>query len=131
MTFSTLLDIQLTINTLSVVIAAFRLTKSLSVIEYVESFAFFCTVVAQLAFICWKSSDLIYASTDIGKAAYEVDWINGSEKVRSAVKMITIRTQKPLKLTALRGLVMFDLETLVDIMRLSYTCFTVVKSLDT
>nr|AXY87915.1 odorant receptor 28 [Subpsaltria yangi] len=97
MTFSTLLDIQLTINTLSVVIAAFRLTKS----------------------------------TDIGKAAYEVDWINGSEKVRSAVKMITIRTQKPLKLTALRGLVMFDLETLVDIMRLSYTCFTVVKSLDT
>lgn len=129
-TFSTLFDVQWTLTTLSAVMIAVRLTKTSEIMEYLQSLFYMLIVLAQLAVICWKASVLMDVSTDIGKAAYELDWVNNPKKLKPVVQMIAIRSQNPLKFTAWWGVVTLDLETIINVVKLSYSYFTIIRNLE-
>ena len=62
-----------------------------------------------------------FQSADVANAAYEADWINGPPPMKTAIQMIVIRSQRPLKLTAIKGLITFNFETAIDV---SCLCLT-------
>ena len=62
-----------------------------------------------------KQNTTDFQSTNVGEAAYEADWTNSPASVKTAIQMIVMRSQRPLKLTAMKGLVTLNLETAVHV----------------
>lgn len=58
---------------------------------------------------------LYFQSKNFGDAAYKTDWVNGSKKMRQTIQIIVMKGQKPLKLTALWGVVTLNLETILNV----------------
>ena len=56
-----------------------------------------------------------FQSTDFANVAYEADWINSSAPTKDAIQMIIMRSQRPLKLTALMGLITLNFETAINV----------------
>lgn len=56
-----------------------------------------------------------FQSTEVGNAAYEAGWINGPKVVKTAVQMIVMRSQRPLKLTGMLDLFTLNLENAINV----------------
>ncbi|KAI5635726.1 7tm odorant receptor domain-containing protein [Phthorimaea operculella] len=86
-------------------------------------------MVSEIFMPAWLGTQLTYKNQELVFAAYNSDWIPRSEKFKRSLRLFVERANMPMVLT---GYKMFPiaLETFLSIMKFSYSCFTLVRTMD-
>ncbi|XP_005180067.3 odorant receptor 49a-like [Musca domestica] len=94
--------------------------------ELLEYVAFLPCVVGQYYLICFYGQRLVSSSENVGAAAYNHAWYNGSPSYKKSVLVIMTRSQRSMKLKAY-GLSSVSLGSFRMVMSESYRFFAVLK----
>ncbi|XP_070510194.1 odorant receptor Or1 isoform X2 [Cardiocondyla obscurior] len=87
---------------------------------------YMCCMTYQIFIFCWHGNELYLHSMRLVTAAYSNNWFSNSERFKRSLQIVMIRAHRPLTLSA--GKVMsLSLNTFVQIMRMSYSIFTVLQ----
>nr|XP_014293234.2 odorant receptor 47b-like [Halyomorpha halys] len=76
--------------------------------------------VMEISLLCWTTTLLETASTNIAFSIYSSDWYTCHKKLRNTGQMIMLRSEKPLSLAGFK-VYHVNLETLMNIMQFTYS----------
>nr|AXY87899.1 odorant receptor 12 [Subpsaltria yangi] len=111
-------------------LVAFQFAKKLEnegVLSALPGLHYFFCMMMELGIYCWKASTLMHVSLNTGEAAYGADWMSESKHMGQSVQLIISRSQRPLTLKAYWGIVTMDLETIINVLRATYSYFTFLR----
>ncbi|XP_046425370.1 odorant receptor 13a-like isoform X1 [Neodiprion fabricii] len=91
-------------------------------------FSYLMMALFQLILFCFPGDGLISQSLAVSDAAYATKWFKLSKRLKTDVRLIILRGQKPAKITAGKFNVMC-LEHLATVLSASMSYFTVLRSL--
>ncbi|XP_046746066.1 odorant receptor 13a-like [Diprion similis] len=91
-------------------------------------FSYLMMALFQLILFCFPGDGLISQSLAVSEAAYATKWFKLSKNLKTDVRLIIVRSQKPAKITAGKFNVMC-LEHLATVLSASMSYFTVLRSL--
>ncbi|XP_073978296.1 odorant receptor 33a-like isoform X2 [Rhodnius prolixus] len=93
---------------------------------YAKFLVYMMIALLELYLYCWLSDITNTAYVDIGKAVYNSEWyMRLDADARNSLLTLKI-TQKGINITALK-MVKIDLRTFIEVLRLSYSYFTIMK----
>ncbi|XP_044270427.1 odorant receptor Or1-like [Tribolium madens] len=94
-----------------------------------QFYSFICygsAITTEMFIYCWFGNEIEIKSNNIPYAAFECDWVGAPLEVQKNLIIFTIRTQRPMQVSAL-NLFYLSLETFKTILRTSWSYFTVLN----
>ncbi|RZF39148.1 hypothetical protein LSTR_LSTR005776 [Laodelphax striatellus] len=91
----------------------------------------FCLLCSgyELLLDCWSGEQLARKSEKVGVAAYYCQWDRMSNSARKNLVLLTLRAQRPIQLEIRPYLIPMSLQTYVQIMKASFSCYTLLLSI--
>ncbi|XP_039294228.1 odorant receptor 67c-like isoform X1 [Nilaparvata lugens] len=91
----------------------------------------FCLLCSgyELLLDCWSGEQLARKSEKVGVAAYQCQWDRMSNSARKNLVLLTLRAQRPIQLDVRPYLIPMSLKTYVQIMKASFSCYTLLLSI--
>ncbi|XP_039293951.1 odorant receptor 7a-like [Nilaparvata lugens] len=83
----------------------------------------------ELLLDCWSGEQLARKSEKVGVAAYQCQWDRMSNSSRKNLVLLTLRAQRPIQLDVRPYLIPMSLKTYVQIMKASFSCYTLLLSI--
>ncbi|XP_049766108.1 odorant receptor Or2-like [Schistocerca cancellata] len=108
----------------------FQVAKKTSfhVVETGKLLGYLTFMLSQLLFYCWFGDDMLSKSERVALAAYRCAWPGAPPHFQRALLLVSMRARKPLTLRAGKFFV-FSRQAFVQVMNVSYSYFTVLRSL--
>ncbi|XP_011694480.1 PREDICTED: odorant receptor 67c-like [Wasmannia auropunctata] len=75
----------------------------------------------------WPAEHLIHVSTNVGQAAFEMDWYDEAEYLRKNLQMIILRSQKPILVVLPCGLPSLSLRYYASYLSTIFSYFTTMR----
>ncbi|XP_043287647.1 odorant receptor Or1-like [Venturia canescens] len=127
--FGTSILFQCFVNCAIICLAAFHITQMevFAPAEILGTGLYLCGMTYQIFIYCWHGNELALHSERVAFAAYSGNWWKFDRRFNSTLKILMIRSQRPLFLTAGKIMIV-SLETFTSILRMSYSLFTVLQS---
>ncbi|KAL6429173.1 hypothetical protein ACFW04_008131 [Cataglyphis niger] len=88
---------------------------------------YMCCMTYQIFIFCWHGNELHLHSIRIVTAAYSSNWFSNTKGFKRSLQIIMMRAHRPFTLTA-GNIMLLSLDTFVEILRMSYSIFTVLQS---
>nr|ALD51464.1 odorant receptor 10 [Locusta migratoria] len=85
-------------------------------------------MLSQLLFYCWFGDDMLSKSESVSLASYRCRWPDAPTRFQRSLLMVSMRAHRPLTLRAGKFFV-FSRQAFVQVMNVSYSYFTVLRSL--
>lgn len=128
-TFGTIIFFQFLSNCVIICLIAFNVSQMKVYIpeELIGMLTYMCCMTYQIFIFCWHGNELHLHSVRIVLAAYSSSWFSGTEGFKRALQIVMLRAQRPFTLSAGR-IMLLSLDTFVQIMRMSYSFFTVLRT---
>ncbi|KAL6255294.1 hypothetical protein P5V15_013634 [Pogonomyrmex californicus] len=126
--FGTIIFFQFLSNCVIICLIAFNLSQMKVYIPAVliGMLTYMCCMTYQIFIFCWHGNELYLHSMRLVTAAYSSNWFSNTEAFKRSLQIMMIKAHRPLTLSA--GKVMLlSLDTFVQIMRMSYSIFTVLQ----
>ncbi|XP_032675945.1 odorant receptor Or1-like [Odontomachus brunneus] len=127
--FGTVIFLQFLSNCVIICLIAFNVSQMK---EYVPAvligmLTYMCCMTYQIFIFCWHGNELHLHSLRIVTAAYSSKWFSGTEGFKRGLQIMMTRAQRPFTLSA-GNIMLLSLDTFVQILRTSYSIFTVLQS---
>ncbi|XP_049837917.1 odorant receptor Or2-like [Schistocerca gregaria] len=108
----------------------FQVAKKTSfhVVETGKLLGYLTFMLSQLLFYCWFGDDMLSKSERVALAAYRCAWPGAPTHFQRSLLLVSMRARKPLTLRAGKFFV-FSRQAFVQVMNVSYSYFTVLRSL--
>ncbi|XP_047004529.1 odorant receptor Or2-like [Schistocerca americana] len=108
----------------------FQVAKKTSfhVVETGKLLGYLTFMLSQLLFYCWFGDDMLSKSERVALAAYRCAWPGAPTNFQRSLLLVSMRARKPLTLRAGKFFV-FSRQAFVQVMNVSYSYFTVLRSL--
>ncbi|KAF7271124.1 hypothetical protein GWI33_015968 [Rhynchophorus ferrugineus] len=90
-------------------------------------FTYAVMVLFQSAAYCWFGNEVYIESMEINNSCYNSEWYNHGQDVRRTMLILTERAKKPFEIKGCRYVVL-SFDTLIAIVKWSYSVFTVLRS---
>ncbi|XP_024868539.1 odorant receptor Or1-like isoform X4 [Temnothorax curvispinosus] len=126
--FSTVIFFQFLSNCVIICLIAFNVSQMKVYIPAVliGMLTYMCCMTYQIFIFCWHGNELHLHSIRLVTAAYSNNWFSNSDRFKRSLQIVMTRAHRPFTLSA--GKVMsLSLNTFVQIMRMSYSIFTVLQ----
>ncbi|XP_023287517.1 odorant receptor Or2-like [Orussus abietinus] len=127
--FGTTILLQFFVNGFIICISSFHIAqmKSYTAPELIGMTMYMCCMTYQIFIYCWHGNELYLQSQSVALSAYSGAWWNCSQQYKRSLLVIIARANKPFNLTA-GNLMTISLKTFMEILRTSYSLFTVLQS---
>ncbi|KAJ3663410.1 hypothetical protein Zmor_007676 [Zophobas morio] len=127
--FNWIVFVQFFTSVLSIAMAMFQMTMDVPFTTDFFARVFYVTAITIQIFVyCWFGNEVTLQSGNIPSATFESNWIGKPLEVRKSLVLIILRSQKPIKMSAL-NLFYLSLDTFMTIMRSSYSYFAILQQL--
>ncbi|XP_029672806.1 odorant receptor Or1-like [Formica exsecta] len=125
--FSTIIFFQFLSNCIIICLIAFNVSQMKVYIPAVliGLVTYMCCMTYQIFIFCWHGNELHLHSTRIVTAAYSSNWFSNTEEFKRSLQIIMMRAHRPFTLSA-GNIMLLSLDTFVEILRMSYSIFTVL-----
>ncbi|KAF3054609.1 Odorant receptor 034 [Nylanderia fulva] len=126
--FSTIIFFQLLSNCMIICLIAFNVTQMKVYIPAVliGLVTYMCCMTYQIFIFCWHGNELHLHSLRIVTAAYSCNWFSATKGFTHSLQIMMIRSHRPFTLIA-GNIMILSLDTFVQILRMSYSIFTVLQ----
>ncbi|XP_011171479.2 odorant receptor Or1 [Solenopsis invicta] len=126
--FGTAIFFQFLSNCMIICLIAFNVSQMKVYIPAVliGMLTYMCCMTYQIFIYCWHGNELHLHSMRLVTAAYSNNWFSNTEEFKRGLQIIMTRAHRPLTLSAGRVMTL-SLDTFVQIMRTSYSIFTVLQ----
>ncbi|EZA58248.1 ObirOr5-C1 [Ooceraea biroi] len=127
--FGTIIFFQFLSNCLIICLIAFNVSQMKVYIPEVliGMLTYMCCMTYQIFIFCWHGNELHLHSLRLALAAYSSNWFAGTEGFKRSLQIVMVRSQRPLTMSA-GNIMLLSLDTFVQILRMSYSIFTVLQS---
>lgn len=126
--FGTVIFFQFLSNCVIICLIAFKVSQMKVYIPAVliGMLTYMCCMTYQIFIFCWHGNELHLHSTRLATAAYSSNWFSNTEGFKRGLQIVMTRSHRPFTLSAGK-IMMLSLDTFVQIMRTSYSIFTVLQ----
>ncbi|XP_012059742.1 PREDICTED: odorant receptor 2a-like [Atta cephalotes] len=126
--FGTVIFFQFLSNCMIICLIAFNVSQINVYIPAVliGMLTYMCCMTYQIFIFCWHGNELHLHSMRLVTAAYSNNWFSNTERFKRGLQIMMIRAHRPLTLCAGR-IMLLSLDTFMQIMRMSYSIFTVLQ----
>ncbi|XP_072764787.1 odorant receptor Or2 [Anoplolepis gracilipes] len=126
--FSSIIFFQFLSNCMIICLIAFNVSQMKVYIPAVliGLVTYMCCMTYQIFIFCWHGNELHLHSIRIVTAAYSSNWLSNTEEFKRSLQIIMMRAHRPFILTA-GNIMLLSLNTFVEIIRMSYSIFTVLQ----
>ncbi|KYM79613.1 Odorant receptor Or1 [Atta colombica] len=126
--FGTVIFFQFLSNCMIICLIAFNVSQINVYIPAVliGMLTYMCCMTYQIFIFCWHGNELHLHSMRLVTAAYSNNWFSNTERFKRSLQIMMIRAHRPLTLCAGR-IMLLSLDTFMQIMRMSYSIFTVLQ----
>ncbi|XP_028046728.1 odorant receptor Or1 [Monomorium pharaonis] len=126
--FGTVIFFQFLSNCVIICLIAFNVSQMKVYIPAVliGMLTYMCCMTYQIFIFCWHGNELHLHSMRLVTAAYSSNWFSNTERFKRGLQIVMTRAHRPLTLSAGR-IMTLSLNTFVQIMRMSYSIFTVLQ----
>ncbi|XP_011687568.1 PREDICTED: odorant receptor Or1-like isoform X4 [Wasmannia auropunctata] len=126
--FGTVIFFQFLSNCVIICLIAFKVSQMKVYIPAVliGMLTYMCCMTYQIFIFCWHGNELHLHSMRLATAAYSSNWFSNTEGFKRGLQIVMTRSHRPFTLSAGK-IMMLSLDTFVQIMRTSYSIFTVLQ----
>ncbi|CAL1681631.1 unnamed protein product [Lasius platythorax] len=126
--FSTIIFFQFLSNCIIICLIAYNVTQMKVYIPAVliGLVTYMCCMTYQIFIFCWHGNELHLHSVRIATAAYSSNWFSNTKRFTRSLQIMMIRAHRPFTLSA-GNIMLLSLDTFVEILRMSYSIFTVLQ----
>ncbi|XP_020281437.1 odorant receptor Or1-like isoform X2 [Pseudomyrmex gracilis] len=124
--FGTVIFFQLLSNCVIICLIAFNVSQIYIPEVLIGMLTYMCCMTYQIFIFCWHGNEVHLHSVRIVTAAYSSNWFSAPEGFKRNLRFVMMRAQTPLTLSA-GNIMLLSLDTFVQILRMSYSIFTVLQ----
>lgn len=90
-------------------------------------FLYIISKLYQIILPCYFGGKFTFASSRISNSMFHSNWADKDKNYKTAMKIFLENTKKPMKITALSGLVAVDFVTFTTICNSAYSLYALIK----